>query len=371
MQREHKFFRDRTWLAVAVSCLLVVSLSACGGGGGEEGGTAKMTITPAGPFAGAMDITGMEIVEGRIESADDEVFYNFRLDEPRVVTLRTTGEADTGITLYDSERNVLAISSGEHAAIPSIASGSGGASTQAVAAVVPIALEVGIYGIRITQAAVAAAKVGGFVLSVATAVYAIRQVREFLELDVGLDQSVSRDLKRYFDGEEDVEVAYSITPSLRTKWGTLSFSIGADHVMRVSSTGPAECGNQAEHTLILKPTLRWRWRQSGIPVSQEKEMPVRIVRANAPRRKVGGPYEIAVTVEEGGECILWREKATEVGDHTLRREGAKGCGDRILWRERATEGGDRILQGKGAMEDGNHTLRREGATEFGDCTLWR
>lgn len=311
MQRERTFFQGRKWLLAAVSCFFVASLSACGGGGGD-GGTPEMAIKPgSGPFTGAMDITGMGTVEGQIESADDEVFYNFRLDEPRVVTLQTTGEADVEITLYDSERNVLATSSSERVVTPSVSSGSGGASTQAVAAVVPIALGVGIYGIRIAPAARVAVKVGTFVLSSVTAVYAIRQIREFLELEVGLDQRSSRDLKQYFDGEESVEVAFSITPSLRTKWGTLSFSIEANHVLRVSSTGPAECGNQAEHSLILNPppSLRWVWRQSGIPVSLEKEMPVKLLRVSAPRRKEDRPYEIAVTVQEGGsETIVLTEE---------------------------------------------------------------
>lgn len=71
-------------------------------------------------FSEAIDITGRQSVEGQIDSPDDSVLYSFRIDEPRVVTFRTS--SDFEITVYDSEGNVLQTSPVGEDDIPTVAS---------------------------------------------------------------------------------------------------------------------------------------------------------------------------------------------------------------------------------------------------------
>ena len=118
MQRERTFFRGRKWLAAALSCLLVMGLSACGGGGGEEGGggkgTPEMAITPAptgdhpDTIASAAAIAAGETVDGSIDSPDDEDF--FRLDVPEgtsVIDITLRAEAGVEVALLDGDGHVL------------------------------------------------------------------------------------------------------------------------------------------------------------------------------------------------------------------------------------------------------------------------
>ena len=114
MQREHTFFRGRAWLAVAVSCLFVASLSACGGGGGDGEVTPKMTITPTptGDFARAIaeapTITPGETVTASLESADDVKYHRLEVAETSTIELMIDAEAGIEIALLDSHEAVLA-----------------------------------------------------------------------------------------------------------------------------------------------------------------------------------------------------------------------------------------------------------------------
>ena len=114
----------------AVLGLALAGLAACGGGGGGSSTPAETTPTPTTPdpaptpmpppeipitpsgdtVAEAIDITGMEAVEGELDSADDMDYYEIRVDEPTEVTL-WVDTADVEFEVLDSEGNVLVSSS--------------------------------------------------------------------------------------------------------------------------------------------------------------------------------------------------------------------------------------------------------------------
>ena len=123
----------------AVAGLALAGLAACGGGGGGGSSTPAETtpttpdpdpapeipttpdpdpapeipITPSSIsdiLAEAIDITGMETVEGELDSADDMDYYEIRVDEPTEVTL-WVDTADVGFQVLDSEGKVLVASS--------------------------------------------------------------------------------------------------------------------------------------------------------------------------------------------------------------------------------------------------------------------
>ena len=99
--------------------LALGALAACGGGGGGSSTPAKTTPTPETPapemtitpvddiLANAVDVTGMETVEGELDTADDVDYYKIRVDEPTEVTL-WVDTPDVEIQVLDSEGNVLA-----------------------------------------------------------------------------------------------------------------------------------------------------------------------------------------------------------------------------------------------------------------------
>ena len=111
----------------AVVGFALAGLAACGGGGGGGSSTpAEKTPTTPGPaptptppeipitpgggtMAEAIDITGMETVEGELDSADDADYYELRSDEDIDVTF-WTDTADVEFQILDSEGNVLVTS---------------------------------------------------------------------------------------------------------------------------------------------------------------------------------------------------------------------------------------------------------------------
>ena len=117
--------------------LALGALAACGGGGSStpakttqtpetpETPAPEMTITQGGDtLANAVDVTGMETVEGELDSADDVDYYKIQVDEPTEVTL-WVDTPDAEIQVLDSEGNVLAT--------PSQNSGGGSGSGPAAA----------------------------------------------------------------------------------------------------------------------------------------------------------------------------------------------------------------------------------------------
>lgn len=154
MQRERTFFRGRKWLAAALSCLLVMGLSACGGGGGEEGGggkgTPEMAITPAptgdhpDTIASAAAIAAGETVDGSIDSPDDEDF--FRLDVPEgtsVIDITLRAEAGVEVALLDGDGNVLGVAETVEETT-SQAGGAGPVTAAASPAAVPLLVAVAL-----------------------------------------------------------------------------------------------------------------------------------------------------------------------------------------------------------------------------------
>ena len=107
----HSFKRFAQYAVVGFA---LAGLAACGGGGSStpaETTPREMTITPSGDtIAEAIDITGMETVEGELDSADDVDYYEIRVDEPSEVTL-WVDNADVEFQVLDSEGNVLVTSS--------------------------------------------------------------------------------------------------------------------------------------------------------------------------------------------------------------------------------------------------------------------
>ena len=92
----------------AVVGLALGGLAACGGGGSSKPATPQMTITPGGDtLAYAVDVTGKETTEGRLDSPDDIQYYQW--EAPEDGTFEFTLEADAGLELaiLDSGGNVI------------------------------------------------------------------------------------------------------------------------------------------------------------------------------------------------------------------------------------------------------------------------
>lgn len=92
----------------AVVGLALAGLAACGGGGSSKPATPQMTITPGGDtLANAVDVTGKETTEGRLDSPDDIQYYQW--EAPEDGTFEFTLDADAGLELaiLDSGGNVI------------------------------------------------------------------------------------------------------------------------------------------------------------------------------------------------------------------------------------------------------------------------
>ena len=284
------------WFALGIA---LAGLAGCGGGGSSTtGGTTEpetivMPTLPPG-FDSAVNITGQETVEGRIESAGDRVFYKIRIDEPSLLTLRVTGDVD--ITVYDSEGNVVEpLPAGQNSAAASMG---GEALVVLPLLAYPIAKAGTIY------VSATATKVVGYALAAVVATYLIYQVADLAELRVGTDGEKSHDLKMFFQGETVEETSWSITPYVMTKWGRMSLTITDDGILRASHTPTTGlCGNGTDRTHELSFKVEYSWRQAGIPLSDSADQPITIAWETAPRR-TGGAFDISASVAEGKSKTL-------------------------------------------------------------------
>ena len=117
----------------AVLGLALAGLAACGGGGSSTPAKTtptapEISITPSAPtpeeLASAIDVTGQDTFEGRLDSDNRRTFYKIRIDEATGLVLRS--EDDIDITVYDSEGDVVNPSTAEQLAAALGAASAGG-----------------------------------------------------------------------------------------------------------------------------------------------------------------------------------------------------------------------------------------------------
>ena len=97
---------------LAVVVMTCAGLVSCGGGGGGSrpasgGGGDQMMIVPPteNTPAGAIAIALSESFQGRIDSPNDVDYFRLRVDVPGRLTIRTTGNADPDIAVFDGAGN--------------------------------------------------------------------------------------------------------------------------------------------------------------------------------------------------------------------------------------------------------------------------
>ena len=322
---------------LAVTILFVVAcgifLVACGGGGSStpakttpapetpapETPAPEMTITPTAPtaedIASAIDVTGQDTIEGSLDSDNPGAFYKIRIDEPSVLALRS--EDDIDITVYDSAGHVVNPSTAAQAAVvPGAASAGGGGGhpeVSAAAATHPVFVLVrGTWIIRIERLRQAADGSTRFKVIFGLEVAELAP-RGPLTLSIGVEKERELDLDENFDGEAATTATWTITPTITTTFGTLKLAVPtpgrtvrASHVpVRASHSGSdsEQCPTGTERRWTGEATLTASWTRS-IPVLGERtlsqDFPIAVtVDSQAPRRKEGRPYEIAVTIQKG------------------------------------------------------------------------
>ena len=92
----------------AVVGLALGGLAACGGGGSSTPATPQMTITPGGDtLANAVDVTGKETTEGRLDSPDDIQYYQWEAPEDGTFEFTLNADAGLELAILDSGGNVI------------------------------------------------------------------------------------------------------------------------------------------------------------------------------------------------------------------------------------------------------------------------
>ena len=110
--RSHSLRSIASMAFVVMTCAGLVS---CGGGGGggsrlaSEGGGDQMVIMPPtdNAQAGATAVALGESFQGRIDSPNDVDHFRLRVDVPGRLTIRTTGNADPDIAVFDGAGNEI------------------------------------------------------------------------------------------------------------------------------------------------------------------------------------------------------------------------------------------------------------------------
>ncbi len=104
--------RTHNYKMIAVLVLVMMTaagLASCGGGGGSSsvGSGDQMTILPptGDTPAGAIPIALGEGFQGRIDSPDDVDHFRLQVAVPGRLTIRTTGNADPDIAVFDGAGN--------------------------------------------------------------------------------------------------------------------------------------------------------------------------------------------------------------------------------------------------------------------------
>ena len=337
---------------LAAAGLALAGLTACGGGGGSSTPktstptTPEIPITPSAPtsedFASAIDITGQDTFEGRLDSANRRAFYKIRIDEPTVLVLRS--EDDIDITVYDSRGNVVNPYTAEQAAVALSAASAGGghAVVPAVEDALPLIYLLGLGGglkvgavaaaaspYIITITATAAAAAAGVValdyaVRKGVARLALRQTADLPEVRLGVEGEQEINLEESFDGEAVVTSTWTVTPTITIRpFGTLKlFKVENKAAVRVSHERSDQCPTGTEVSKTVKAELDASWTQS-IPLVGNRTLGRKFeisitFGSKAPRRKEGRPNEIAVTVLEGGsETVVLTDEIEDPQGGTL------------------------------------------------------
>ena len=310
---------------LAVAGLALAGLAACGGGGG--GGTAAPTtpqipITPSGDtIAEAIDITGMETVEGELDSADDVDYYEIRVDEPTEVTL-WVDTADVGFQVLDSEGNVLATQNSGGGSSSGLAAASSG-TPQAVplfgcalpgvnVVCVRLMLSIGTYAVRI--AAKRALKEGAkYTLRQAVRIGAfIRPLERFVakNLEVGKPEDIV--CSDFFAAEGGAPLSCSAT-LVTLNLGPYKVGLQTGATVRLSPSSTSECRGRAVPKKVrfeLVASARTPPAE-GLPEGVREALGTvssvtffeRTLIDNGPRLVPGGP-PLSLTVAEGGSATM-------------------------------------------------------------------
>ena len=265
---------------LAVVGLALAGLAACGGGGGGSSTPEEttpttprntptplpdnstppppeMTITPSGDtIAEAIDITGMETVEGELDSADDVDYYKIQVDEPTEVTL-WVDSADVGFQVLDSEGNVLATSlqnsgGGSSSGLAAASSGTpqavplfGCALPGVNVACIRLMLAIGTHAVRIA-ARRNIPRATKYVLRQAarTGRVGIRELERFVtkNLEVGKPEDIV--CSDFFAAEGGVPLSCSAT-LVTLNLGPYKVGLQAGATVRLSPSSTSECRGRA------------------------------------------------------------------------------------------------------------------------------
>ena len=324
----HSFKR---FAQLAVAGLALAGLAACGGGGGGSSTPAEKTpatpapeipITPS-PIsdilAEAVSITGMEAVEGQLDSAEDAEYFKIQIDEPGTVTFWTT-EADVEIQVLDSEGNVLATSQ-------QYAGGGGGSSSGLAPAVAPAVYIAVVYTVRIAgpylirvafkKAVKTAVRQG--VRSRAAVTYVlrhritralIRKVRNFVQKNLEVGKPEDIDCSAHYETEGGGTLSCSAS-LVSLNLGPFRIGIeAAGSNVRLNPGSSSECRSrgaptEASISLVARTRIPARYISDEIASDVEsltaisRDIVKRTLLDNGPRLRMGGP-PLSFTVAEGG-----------------------------------------------------------------------
>ena len=299
----------------------------------------EIPITPSAPtpeeLASAVDVTGQDTVEGRLDSAERKTFYKVRIDEPTVLVLRS--EDDIDITVYDSEGNVVNPSTaGEVAAALGAASAGGGhPEVSNVEVAVPYYLLGAaaraaavrtVYFIAIGSGVGAAALVGAEVVyysvRIAAAKAAIGKIKDIRAPDVrlGVDEEQEIELSINADGDVVRTTTWTVTPTIRTRFGELKLKVLQGkiegtavfvHASHDGDSAQSQCpvagtDESWEGEAKLEASQRVFISILGleIPITREFSFPVAVrPDGNGPRLRPGGS-PLSLTVAEGGSATM-------------------------------------------------------------------
>ena len=324
----------------AVAGLALAGLAACGGGGGGSSTPAETTPTtptpeptptpapaPSNPpeipitpapmsdiLAEAVSITGMEAVEGQLDSAEDADYFKIQIDEPGTVTFWMT-ETDVEIELLDSAGNVLDTAQ---------TIGGGSSSGLAPAAVNPllilrIAAAVGTYFIRIKiKAAVKSKAAIKYVLNHRITRALLRKVRNHVKKNLMVGRPEDIKCNDYYTTEG---TPLSCSASLNgLTFGP--FKIGFEATVsgiRLLPGSTSECRSraapgeasirfEASTTAPVADDLKSALASAGAQIVEElTAWSIDIVKYpihdNGPRLVPGGP-PLSLAVAEGGSATM-------------------------------------------------------------------
>ena len=311
----------------AVVGFALAGLTACGGGGSSTASkptTPEMTITPSAPtsedFASAIDITGRDSFEVRLDSANPRAFYKIRIDEPTVLALRS--EQDVAVTVYDSTGNVVTPSTAEQAAVvPSTASAGGGHPevSFALASAAPAAYLLGAAGTYFISVAPRAAVAETALIHVGTGAAGLRlrspRALDRANVEVKLStETTDVSFEESFVGDSLAAASWEVTSRGETPFGTFDldvplFKVEGRNVVRISRSRDSEdCPAGTERTKEVTIVLRASWSLAIVTggatlnnlLRSEFEGTWTFNAASAPRRKGDSSQPIAVRLQEDG-----------------------------------------------------------------------